>query len=179
MNLRCGVSERVFPGLRLFDVLSGRHWLSNFEFPSQRLWGLGSQEAEQQGFCRVHPGRVGQVKAVFDSDVLIDFLQGDPRAATKIDQYEEARYSVTAWNEVMCGAETDEEGSAVKVLFESMKSVDLSSKIARATVQARTKYRLKLLDAVICATAHCEGCLLVTRNTRDFDKDHPMIRDPY
>jgi len=37
----------------------------------------------------------------------------------------------------------------------------------------------KLPDAVIWATADSEGCILVTRNTKDFDGNHPMIRIPY
>jgi len=34
------------------------------------------------------------MKAVLDSDVLIDFLQGDTRAAEEIERYDDLRYSV-------------------------------------------------------------------------------------
>ena len=119
------------------------------------------------------------MKAVLDSDVLIDFLQGDTRAAEEIERYDDLRYSVISWMEVMCGADTEPEKAAAKGLLESMRAVELSSGIAHLAVEARRKHRLKLPDAVIWATADSEGCILVTRNTKDFDKDHPMIRIPY
>ena len=119
------------------------------------------------------------MKAVLDSDVLIDFLQGDPRAAHEIEQYDDLCYSVVSWMEVMCGAGTRTEEEAASGFLSSMRFVGLSERIARTAVEARKKYRLKLPDAVIWATADSEGCVLVTRNAKAFDKNHPMIRVPY
>lgn len=119
------------------------------------------------------------MKAVLDSDVLIDFLQGDTRAAEEIERYDDLRYSVISWMEIMCGADTESEIAAAKGLLESMRIVELSSRVAHLAVEARRMHKLKLPDAVIWATADSEGCILVTRNTKDFDKEHPMIRIPY
>jgi len=119
------------------------------------------------------------VKAVLDSDILIDFLQGDSRAAEEIARYDDLRYSVITWMELMCGADTPAEEAAAKGLLSSMRMVDLSEQIAQTAVEARKKHRLKIPDAVIWATADSEGCILVTRNAKDFDKNHPMIRIPY
>lgn len=60
-----------------------------------------------------------------------------------------------------------------------MQQVDLSRKIAEIAVKERKKQRLKLPDAMILATADAEGCILVTRNTRDFDSNDPQVRFPY
>jgi len=60
-----------------------------------------------------------------------------------------------------------------------MRLVNLSEKIAQAALEARRKHRFKPPDAVIWATADREGCILVTRNANDFDRNHPMIRIPY
>ena len=119
------------------------------------------------------------MKAVIDSDVLIDFLQGVSAAAIEIDRYDDPCYSVISWMEVMSGADTEPEKAAAKVFLASMRVVELSSRVAHLAVESRRKYRLKLPDAVIWATADSEGCILVTRNAKDFDKDHPMIRIPY
>jgi predicted nucleic acid-binding protein len=119
------------------------------------------------------------MKAVIDSDVLIDFLQGNPRAADEIARYDDLCCSVVSWMEVMCGADTEPEIAAAKGLMESMRVVELSSRVAHLAVEGRRKHRLKIPDAVIWATADSEGCILVTRNTKDFDKEHPMIRIPY
>ncbi|MFY8099337.1 MAG: PIN domain-containing protein [Allorhizobium sp.] len=44
----------------------------------------------------------------------------------------------------------------------------------------RAQYRhLKLPDAIVLATADREGCILVTRNAKDFDPNDPRIRLPY
>ena len=43
----------------------------------------------------------------------------------------------------------------------------------------RRRYKIRLPDAVIWATARILGCLLVTRNIRDFPKDDPGVRIPY
>jgi len=119
------------------------------------------------------------MKAVLDSDVLIDFLLGDARAAEEMERYDDLHYSVISWMEIMSGADTESEKAAAKNILESMQTVALSSRVAHLAVEARRKHRLKLPDAVIWATADSEGCILVTRNTKDFDKDHPMIRIPY
>jgi len=122
---------------------------------------------------------MGRVKAVIDSDILIDYLQGDKRAAAEIGRYDTLLYSVISWMEVMSGAETAQDEAAAQDLFGSMEMVDLSAAVARKAVEARKKHRLKLPDAIIWATADSEGCILVSRNSRDFKKSHPMVRIPY
>lgn len=119
------------------------------------------------------------MKAVFDSDILIDFLQGSPAARAELNRYSHPLYSIVSWMEVLCGAETEEETEAAESLFRSMEGVALSPKIARKAVEERKKLRLKLPDAIILATADCEGCILVTRNTKDFDQSDPRVRFPY
>lgn len=61
----------------------------------------------------------------------------------------------------------------------SMRLVELSAQMAAKAVEERKKSRLKLPDAIILASADCEGCILVTRNTKDFSKDDPRVRFPY
>ena len=57
---------------------------------------------------------MGATKAVIDSDVLIDFLQGLDAAAAEIDRYEDPCYSVISWMAVMIAAETDAERFATE-----------------------------------------------------------------
>ena len=74
---------------------------------------------------------------------------------------------------------TDEERAAAETLFASMKRVDLSRSVAEIAVMERRKQGLKLSDAIILASADSEGCILVTRNTRDYDAHDPRVRFPY
>jgi predicted nucleic acid-binding protein len=119
------------------------------------------------------------MKAVIDSDVLIDFLQGLDAAAEEIDRYDDACYSIISWMEVMIGAETDQERLAAETLFESMRRIELSTDIARRAIDLRRQLRLKLPDAIVLASADLEGCILVTRNAKDFDPTDPRVRVPY
>jgi predicted nucleic acid-binding protein len=119
------------------------------------------------------------MKAIIDSDVLIDFLQGVPAAAAEIDAYDSPLYSVISWMEVIVGAKTNEERFAAEALFESMRRVELSAEIAKRAVDLRKQLRLRLPDAIVLATADCEGCILVTRNAVDFDPKDPRVRIPY
>ncbi|MFM7292668.1 MAG: PIN domain-containing protein [Planctomycetia bacterium] len=119
------------------------------------------------------------MKAVIDSDVLIDFLRGMPAAAAEINAYDDPLYSVISWMEVMVGAESDEERIAAEALFDSMRRIELSLAVARTAVDLRRQLRLKLPDAIVLATADREGCILVTRNAKDFDPRDPRVRIPY
>jgi predicted nucleic acid-binding protein len=118
-------------------------------------------------------------KAVFDSDVLIDYLQGIPAARDEMERYDLPLYSVISFTELLAGARTDEERRAAEGLLASLRRVDLTESIARRAVDLRQSLRLKLPDAIVLATAEVEGCILVTRNTRDFPANDPRVRFPY
>lgn len=119
------------------------------------------------------------MKAVIDSDVLIDYLQGIEEARVEIGRYRSPLYSIISWMEIMVGAETAVEREAAEALFASMKRVDLSPAVAERAVEERKARRLKLPDAILLASADVEGCLLVTRNTKDFDRGDGRVRFPY
>ena len=119
------------------------------------------------------------MKAVIDSDILIDYLQGDERSKVELAQYDDLRYSVISWMEIMAGAHTPDETGAAESLLRTMKQIDLNMNIARKAVHLRKTLKLKLPDAVILATADEEGCILVTRNTKDFRDADPRVRVPY
>jgi len=82
------------------------------------------------------------MKAVIDSDVLIDFLQGLDAAAAEIDRYEDPCYSVISWMEVMIGAETDAERFAAETLFDSLRRIELRAEIDKRAVDRRRVRRL-------------------------------------
>ncbi len=119
------------------------------------------------------------MKALIDSDVLIDYLQGISKAKAEISRYESPLYSSISWMEIMCGAETPSERQAAHSLFASMKQIPLSREIAEKAVEERKRQGLKLPDAIILASADFEGCILITRNTKDFDASDPRVRFPY
>ena len=52
--------------------------------------------------------------------------------------------------------------------FDTASIFDLSADIVSKSIQIRQKQKIKLPDAVIAATAICNGFTLVSRNTKDF-----------
>ena len=52
-------------------------------------------------------------------------------------------------------------------------------RVAERTVLIRRQTRIRLPDAIVWASAKCEGALLVSRNSRDFPPGAPDVRMPY
>lgn len=119
------------------------------------------------------------VKAVLDSDILIDYLQGLPAAREELARYRRPRCSIITFMELLAGARSASERQAAESLLATLGRVELTEEIARRAVELRQDLRLKLPDAIILASAEVEGCILVTRNTRDFPAHDPRIRFPY
>jgi predicted nucleic acid-binding protein len=119
------------------------------------------------------------MKAVIDSDVLIDFLHGIAAARDELERYRQPHYSIITWMELHCGARDERERAAVQQLLATMTRVELSTTVAQRAVELRQQLRLKLPDAIVLASAETEGCILVSRNTKDFPHHDPRVRFPY
>jgi predicted nucleic acid-binding protein len=118
------------------------------------------------------------VKALFDTNILVDYLNAVPEARTELQRYTEKAVSIITWMEVMVGVEQDLE-AATRNFLSGFDLVDVDERIAERAVSLRHDHRIKLPDAIIWATAQVHGMLLVTRNTRDFPADDPGVRAPY
>lgn len=119
------------------------------------------------------------MKAVFDTNILVDYLNGLAPAADELKRYAQRLISQLTWMEVLVGcADTDEE-RVVRGFLESFTVVPLNEPVAEAAIMLRRQNRLKLPDAIILGTAECEQALLVTRDTRAFPSPSPGIRIPY
>jgi predicted nucleic acid-binding protein len=119
------------------------------------------------------------MKAVFDSDILIDYLVGEPKSEVELGRYSNRLINIVSWCEVMIGAASDDEEIRCREFLASFSVVPFDQTIAEDAVRIRRGRRIKLPDAIIWATAKAEGALLVTRNARDFPADDPFVRIPY
>jgi predicted nucleic acid-binding protein len=118
------------------------------------------------------------VRALLDTNVLIDYLNGVRAARKEIERYRAAAISIVTWMEVMAGA-LPAEADKVRAFLATFVVHPLTPEIAEIAVLRRQSLRMKLPDAIILATAESEERLLVTRNTRDFPTGNPGIRFPY
>ncbi len=118
------------------------------------------------------------VKALFDTNILIDYLRGIDQAREEIARYEDGAISVVTWMEVLVGASEGDE-APTHAFLGSFTLVGLDEAIAEGAVRLRKVHGLKLPDAIVWASAQVDGRLLVTRNTKDFPASDPGVRSPY
>lgn len=118
------------------------------------------------------------VKALFDTNILIDYLSGISAARKELGRYEYRAISTITWMEILVGASTEEE-SAIRAWLGSFNVVALDNAIANRAVEIRKTKRVRLPDAIVWATAQVHSLLLVSRNTKDFPADEPGVRVPY
>ncbi|MBI4786070.1 MAG: type II toxin-antitoxin system VapC family toxin [Chloroflexi bacterium] len=118
------------------------------------------------------------MNAVFDTNIVIDALNGVAAADTEYSQYERVLISRITWMETLVGAqETD---AQVRDFLETQfEIVPLDLAIAERAVQLRRTHHVRLPDAIIWATAQIHDAVLVTRNTKDFHADWEGIHVPY
>lgn len=119
------------------------------------------------------------MNALFDTNILIDYLRGVDAAKQEIERHSPRLVSIVTWMEVLAGARDDAESDVVDMFLRDFRVVDVTRRIAREAVSIRRTDRLRLPDAVIWATARAESALLITRNTKAFPADSPGVRMPY
>jgi predicted nucleic acid-binding protein len=119
------------------------------------------------------------MRAIIDSDVLIDYLQGLDKARRELDRYAQREISIISWMEVVTGAESPEEEKACRDFLATFTIHQLSVEVAAEAVLIRKQFRVRLPDAIVWATARTNSCLLVTRNSKDFSPKEPGVRIPY
>ena len=119
------------------------------------------------------------MQALFDSDVLLDFLDRFPAAGAEMARYRERCVSIISWMELMVGARTPDDEKTRCEFLNHFRILPLTGPVAEEAIVLRRKHRLKLPDAIIGATALSENCLLVSRNTNDFPAKQAGIRFPY
>ena len=119
------------------------------------------------------------IAAQFDSDILIDALNGVEAARSEIRRTGRKSVSRISWTEVMSAADP----ASVKVVeaFLGCFAVEeIGDAVARRAAALRAERKgLTLCDALVLATAQISGRILVTRNIKVFPAAMPGIRIPY
>lgn len=118
------------------------------------------------------------VKALFDTNILIDYLGGASAAKKELACYEYRAISTITWMEVLVGATADDD-APIRAWLNSFDVIALDGAIANRAVEIRKQRKIRLPDAIVWATAQVNSLLLVSRNTKDFPVDEPGIRVPY
>ena len=156
------------------DFLAKRR--SKHEGDAFGLWG----KRKVDGLAYQEKAARRMVKALFDTNILVDYLNAVPEARIGTSSAtRDKAISIITWMEVMVGADRDLE-APTRSFLNSFDVVPVDERIAERAVGLRRSHRIKSPDAVIWATAQARTrALLVTRNTKHFPHDDPGIRAPY
>jgi len=128
--------------------------------------------------------------ALFDSNILIDALNGIQQAVTEIAYFDDIGISAITWMEVVSkpiakagwGKITPQEMQTIRDFLATFQVIHTSDAIMAEAARVRASSLInppksRLPDAVIQATANVTGRLLVTRNKKDFRSSN--LRVPY
>lgn len=115
---------------------------------------------------------------IFDTNILIDYLNGVEASILEIEDCDSKAISIITWMEVLVGVSEHEQG-LIKDFLSNFKIINIDENIGQIAVSVRQKYKIRLPDAVILATAIYTDGILVTRNTKDFANIKSHIKIPY
>ncbi|NIJ37322.1 hypothetical protein FHR22_002006 [Sphingopyxis panaciterrae] len=119
------------------------------------------------------------IEAQFDSDILIDALNGVEAARSEIRRAGRKSISRISWTEVMSAADPVSV-KAVEAFLGCFAIEEVGDAVARRAAALRAERKgLTMADAFVLATAQISGRILVTRNIKVFPAAMPGIRVPY
>ena len=121
---------------------------------------------------------------LIDSNSLIDYLSGrlEGKGLSVMNSLvnEIPIISVITKIEVLGFTTTKEATHLLNSFVLDSMVIGLSDQIVEQTIVLRKKYRIKLPDAIIAATALIKDLVLVTRNDKDFVKIEGLeLLNPY
>lgn len=120
------------------------------------------------------------MKGVFDTNILIDYLQGYLPAKTLLAGYADKAVSRLTWIELLVGCKDATDEQTVKGLLAGFRVLEIDAVVGEAAARIRRgPGKMKLPDAIIFASAQREGCDLITRNTKDFPPGMAGVLLPY
>ena len=118
------------------------------------------------------------MRALFDTNILIDHLRGIQAAKDELGRYREKSISIVTWMEVLVGTAPAVQ-TVTRNFLDSFAVITLDQGVAEQAVAIRRQHRIKLPDAIIWASAQVHGMLLVTRDLKGLPKGDPGVRMPY
>lgn len=106
-----------------------------------------------------------------DTTVIIDHLRGSRKAAVFLEEFN-PQISIVTIAELIQGAQNKQEQASSIKLCENFQTLTLNGKISSIAIELMKKFYLphgiRLLDALIAATALENKLVLITNNLKHF-----------
>ena len=119
------------------------------------------------------------IDAVFDTNILIDYMLGVEEAKHTLTQFQDPAISIVTWIEFLVGAQNDREEQKLERFLTRFTRIDIDTALARRAARIRRQHRLKLPDSVILATAEKLDCPLISRDESAFRSAPGLLVVPY
>lgn len=110
---------------------------------------------------------------VLDTNILIYHAAGEEATATFFNEHRNDIFyvpSIVVAEFLSYPLITESAARAFKSFVSQTIIVNLDFALAELAAEARRKYRVKLMDAIVAATALTANATLITKNTRDFKR---------
>ena len=121
--------------------------------------------------------------AVFDTNIIIDWLNGNSHAVRLFRENAIRVISRITFAEVLVGYKNDTTRKMVAELLKSSLEIDdTDEETALIAVKARIDTKIAIADAFIYAAAIVRQCTVYSRNPKDFEKaglDASHVNIPY
>ena len=113
----------------------------------------------------------GKINAIFDSDILINYSKEEINLDIYFNSYEKIYISVITYMEIF-GYEfkNKNEENLLKSIMEKIDTININEDIINKVIEVRKKFKVKLPDAIIFATATYLNVDLITINKDDFSR---------
>ncbi len=111
---------------------------------------------------------------IFDTDILIWFFRGHPKAARLLESQHERAISIVSLMELYQGARSRDEIAAIRRFFQqnAFRTIPVNEPVSHLAATLVEEHYLKngvqLADALIAATARETGSVLATGNVKHF-----------
>ena len=93
------------------------------------------------------------MKAIFDSNILIDYLNGISESRDELSLYTDRHISIITWVEVMARVSDRDEEKTVRQFLGTFSVENVTQDIAEKSVKIRKENCIRLPDSIIWATA--------------------------
>jgi hypothetical protein len=118
---------------------------------------------------------MGGQKYLIDTNVAIEYLgESIPDSVlNKLDEIFDGHFYISVINKIELlgfAGITNNEELKFKELIKASNVLGLSDEVVNRTIAIRKQHKIKLPDAIIIATAFENQLILITQNTKDFNK---------
>lgn len=117
---------------------------------------------------------------LIDTNIIIYYLEGEQAAISFLrNNRGELAISSITWMETLSYQFSPNEEQVVRSFLQEFRMIEINTPVMELSVEIRRKYKIKLPDAIIAASAIDNNLTLVTRNIKDFKGLVVKTLDPF